>query len=96
VSDNDGHSEKHWLPGQGVIDYPLLFQSLEAAQFDGLFVLEVKTWCEDPHVPSEIQWLHGFGRRLLDTGRPPSTPKTPCPTACVPPSGPFRSPEFGK
>ena len=72
VSDNDGHSEKHWLPGQGVIDYPSLIQSLGATRFDGLFVLEVNTWCADPHVPSEMKRLHDLGVSLMATGRPGS------------------------
>ena len=75
VSDNDGHAERHWLPGQGVIDYPSLFAGLEAAEFDGLFVLEVGKWCEQPRALSAISRLHEFGATLLETGSPhPGTP----------------------
>lgn len=70
VSDNDGHSEKHWLPGQGVIDFPLLFESLASVKFDGMIVLEVDRWCEQPHVLSEIRRLYEFGMSLLETGKP--------------------------
>jgi sugar phosphate isomerase/epimerase len=75
VSDNDGCAEKHWLPGQGVVDYPALFASLETVPHETLFVLEVGRWCARPHDPEAIARLHEFGRRLMDTGRPhPATP----------------------
>ena len=75
VSDNDGHSEKHWLPGQGVIDFPSLFNSLEAVNFDGMIVLEVSAWCEEPCILPELKRLYEFGKTLLETKSP--HPKTP-------------------
>ena len=70
ISDNNGHREQHWLPGQGVIDFPALFESLESVEFDGLFVLEVNPWCENPQDASEINWLYEFGINLLKTKMP--------------------------
>ena len=76
LSDNDGYEEKHWLPGQGVIDFPSLFASLEAVNFDGMLVMEVNKWCERPHDPAAIRKLYEFGMSLLDTRRPhPDTPE---------------------
>jgi len=75
VSDNDGHSEQHWLPGQGVIDFPSLFKSLDSIQFDGMCVLEVGKWCKQPHELSELRRLYEFGMSLLATRKPcPATP----------------------
>jgi len=74
ISDNDGHAEKHWLPGQGVIDYPSLFEGLESVGFGGFFVLEVGQWCKEPHRLSEIKRLHELGVSLLETKRPPCAP----------------------
>jgi len=75
VSDNDGRSERHWLPGQGVIDFPALFESLESAAFDGLIVLEVGKWCRSPDSPLALNRLHAFGMSLLTEGK--THPETP-------------------
>ena len=75
ISDNDGHEEKHWLPGQGVIDFPSLFESLESIRFDGMLVLEVNKWCKKPQDLPEIKKLYKYGMSLLETKRPhPDTP----------------------
>ena len=75
VSDNDGHSEQHWLPGQGVIDFPSLFETLESLKFDGMIVLEVNKWCEKPDDLSELKQLYKFAMTLLVTKKPhPATP----------------------
>jgi len=76
ISDNDGRFEKHWLPGQGVIDYPALFDSLEAVRFDGTVVLEVEPWCDQPASRAELERLYLCAKTLLETGRPhPETPR---------------------
>ena len=75
ISDNDGNLEQHWLPGQGVIDFPLLFESFTSVGFDGLIVIEVAPWCEDSSSQANLSRLHEFGMSLLETGKP--HPKTP-------------------
>ncbi|MEN6304946.1 MAG: sugar phosphate isomerase/epimerase family protein [Armatimonadia bacterium] len=40
LSDNDGHEEKHWLPGEGVIDWPALMGALGEAAYRGPLLLE--------------------------------------------------------
>ena len=78
ISDNDGHSEQHWLPGQGVINYTSLFETLESLRFDGLIVIEVNKWCEKPEELSALKRLHEFGMSLLETKHThPDTPKLP-------------------
>lgn len=65
ISDNDGHEEKHWLPGRGVIDFYALLTSLDAVKFNGTFVLEVNKWTQ--HVPgiTELKQLYQLGTALL-------------------------------
>ena len=75
ISDNDGKGEKHWLPGQGVIDFPTLFGALAEISFDGMMVLEVHPWCEQVESPAQLRKLHDFGQTLLTTGIPhPDSP----------------------
>lgn len=75
ISDNDGKEEKHWLPGQGIIDFPAIFHALRKIGFEGMIVLEADKWCEDVHTLSRLQQLYQFGRILLKTGAPhPETP----------------------
>ena len=81
VSDNDGKSEKHWLPGQGVIDFPSLFQALTAIDFCGMAVLEVDPWCAQAETLPELKKLHDFCRWLLKN-------KTPHPATPAPARGP--------
>ncbi len=40
VSDYDGVDEKHWMPGQGVVDWPALIAALHEIGFDGPFNYE--------------------------------------------------------
>jgi sugar phosphate isomerase/epimerase len=41
ISDNDGVDEKHWLPGEGVIDWRALLHALDRVGYDGPFLYEV-------------------------------------------------------
>jgi sugar phosphate isomerase/epimerase len=41
ISDNDGVDEKHWLPGEGVIDWRALLHDLRQADYSGPFLYEV-------------------------------------------------------
>ncbi len=40
VSDCDGIDEKHWLPGEGIIDFPEFIAALEKINYKGVFMLE--------------------------------------------------------
>lgn len=40
LSDNDGHEERHWLPGEGLIDWPTLVGALREAHYQGPLLLE--------------------------------------------------------
>jgi sugar phosphate isomerase/epimerase len=44
LSDNDGVKQRHWLPFQGVIDWPTLLEALRAVQYEGPLHYEL-----DPH-----------------------------------------------
>jgi sugar phosphate isomerase/epimerase len=41
ASDNRGHTDDHLPPGRGILDWPAVTAALEAASFDGVFMLEV-------------------------------------------------------
>ncbi|MHB0876030.1 MAG: sugar phosphate isomerase/epimerase family protein [Anaerolineae bacterium] len=40
VSDNDGEDERHWLPGQGIIDWAALVAALRRVGYAGPFLYE--------------------------------------------------------
>jgi sugar phosphate isomerase/epimerase len=40
ISDNDGIDERHWLPGQGIINWPGFIRALESSNYAGAFVYE--------------------------------------------------------
>ena len=70
ISDNDGYEEKHWLPGQGVIDYRSLLESLKSIEFDGMFVLEVNKWCGKPEKLLALRRLYELGTNLMNINNP--------------------------
>jgi len=41
ISDNDGVDEKHWLPGEGVIDWPSVINALREVGYSGPWMCEV-------------------------------------------------------
>lgn len=41
MSDYDGTDEKHWLPGEGVIDWTALLNGLQETGYNGPFIYEV-------------------------------------------------------
>ena len=41
ISDNDGIDEKHWLPGEGVIDWSAVINALRVVGYDGPWMCEV-------------------------------------------------------
>lgn len=70
ISDNNGKSEQHWLPGKGVINFPQLFDSLDGIRFNGFFVIEINKWCEAPEHIIALKRLHAFGMNLLENHTP--------------------------
>jgi len=40
ISDNDGVEERHWLPFEGVIDWPAFMKAVRTAGYKGQFVFE--------------------------------------------------------
>ena len=42
ISDYDGISERHWLPMQGMMDWPGLIQALKQVNYPGPFLYEVR------------------------------------------------------
>lgn len=47
ISDYDGLDEKHWLPGEGIINWNLVIDSLVASGYSGPFLFECKGTAED-------------------------------------------------
>lgn len=43
VSDYDRADERHWMPGLGVIDWPLFLTNLMHYEYEGVFMTEVKS-----------------------------------------------------
>lgn len=41
ISDYDMTNEKHWLPGEGIADFPAMFAALRAAGYDGVYMMEL-------------------------------------------------------
>jgi sugar phosphate isomerase/epimerase len=56
LSDNDGFKDRHWIPGEGIIDWPKLTNILAQAQYHKYLTLEV--------YPTELQ-LRGTPRKFL-------------------------------
>lgn len=59
ISDNDGIDEKHWLPGEGVIQWREVIDALAGAGYDGAFMFETRN--RDPFVLMEtwrklVEW----------------------------------------
>jgi hexosaminidase len=42
IADCDGATEKHWLPGMGVIDWPGLLNALDEIGYEGPFIYETR------------------------------------------------------
>ena len=55
ISDYDGIDERHWMPGEGVLDFKAIISALKKAGYCGLYNLECKK-CKDGTIkhPAEI------------------------------------------
>jgi sugar phosphate isomerase/epimerase len=47
LSDNDGEMERHWLPGEGIINWPELLSTLDAIGYSGPLLLESGNFVSD-------------------------------------------------
>lgn len=48
ISDDDGLDEKHWYPGEGVLNWKDILGTLEAIGYAGCFLYELKDRYDDP------------------------------------------------
>lgn len=63
VHDNDGRSDSHRPPGEGVINWPAWFASLDQINYTGPIMLEcVKALreCPEPPAPEWLDWWHSL------------------------------------
>ncbi len=49
VSDCDEINERHWLPGEGILDWPAILKALKEVGYDGVWMYEVS-----PEIPKTI------------------------------------------
>lgn len=55
TTDNDGVTEKHWFPGDGVIDWKELFELLEEVNYDSTMICEcANILANDEKYPQDI------------------------------------------
>ncbi|MBN2552486.1 MAG: sugar phosphate isomerase/epimerase, partial [Spirochaetales bacterium] len=64
ISDNHGIKDDHAVPGRGNIDWPPVASILKQIDFDGPFVLELRT----PPPPESAYQAREFMERLLAAG----------------------------
>jgi len=41
IQDTDGKRDRHWLPGEGIIDWPKFFKTLKTVNYQGMLTLEI-------------------------------------------------------
>lgn len=54
LSDYDGEDERHWLPGQGVVPWKMIFERLENVGYKGPYLFELKKNGDVPYNAEEI------------------------------------------
>lgn len=69
ISDNDGIDERHWAPGQGVIDWDAVVAALGQIGYAGPFVFEARAPKGDPPLDPHVlsDW---WTRRVDDLVKP--------------------------
>ena len=55
IHDNDGKSDRHWVPGMGVIDFKDFYKALKEIEFDGVFSMETSFNGFLPNMPLETK-----------------------------------------
>ena len=48
ISDDDGIDERHWYPGEGVLDWRAILHALRTVGYQGCFMYELRGKYEDP------------------------------------------------
>lgn len=72
VSDYDFINERHWLPGEGKIDWPALLAALEDAGYEGPWLYEISRKPEKTIVRRPLAWRDfAENRAALMAGRKP-------------------------
>lgn len=66
ISDYDGTNERHWLPGQGIMDYAGLVPALRAVGYPGPFLYEVRM--DAPTIPEAVAQIQENYRKLIPPG----------------------------
>ncbi|MBQ8432747.1 MAG: sugar phosphate isomerase/epimerase [Clostridia bacterium] len=81
VSDYDFVDERHWLPGEGLVDWPAVVEALKKANYQGAWIYELGLKC--PKTLSRERDLEyaDFGRNAAEIfeGRPITKLGTPLP-----------------
>ncbi len=54
LSDYDGEDERHWLPGEGIVPWKLIFERLEAVGYKGPYLFELRAVDGVPYNAEEI------------------------------------------
>ena len=54
TTDNDGELEKHWFPGDGVINWKELFELLDEIGYDSTMICECASILSNPNYPQEL------------------------------------------
>ena len=54
TTDNDGEFEKHWFPGDGVINWQELFELLDEINYDSTMICECASIFSKPDYPREL------------------------------------------
>ncbi|MBO5742996.1 MAG: sugar phosphate isomerase/epimerase [Clostridia bacterium] len=54
TTDNDGELEKHWFPGDGVINWRELFELLDEINYDSTMICECANILSKPNYPDEL------------------------------------------
>lgn len=65
ISDYDRVDEKHWMPGEGCIDYRQVIDCLDAASYKGQFLFEVKHTRTQPGQAPDCVILHNHWQQLM-------------------------------
>ena len=57
VTDNDGEVEKHWFPGDGVINWKEIFELLGEINYDSTMICESTHVLAHENYPEELSYL---------------------------------------
>lgn len=55
ISDYDGIDERHWLPGEGIINWKNLYERMQKAGYRGPYLFELKVGENGPYSPEKIK-----------------------------------------